>query len=189
MPKSVKVKEPKPSGVRYNWAALKAEWIDSNLKTGESLNKFKDRHDIRGNGMFYAVVEKEHWLEARDEALTKAIQKAEKKTVSEAADGFRLQGQIYDAGEKQVAYWLQQNVKEGRIVRPLDPGEVASAMLAAYRALTGKRLMQGKATSINEDRTVMVHALLKLQEEIKSTDRGTLYDEAAILDVDPAANE
>lgn len=179
----------KSPGVRYNWPDLKAEWIRRNVSEGISLNKFRIEKTIAGQTIFYAHVEDDAWLEARDSLLRKAFEKAENKNAAELADKYRLQGQIYDAAEKQIAFWMQKNVSNNGIVYPIDPFELVAVLRSAQIALNSKRLMEGKSTEIKEDRRIIVSALVKLQEEIKANNPGLLNSTHTIENLDLAFDE
>jgi hypothetical protein len=178
-------KQPKPSSTRYNWPALKAEWIKQSVETGITLNRFRNEKRIGNKIIFYNHVEEEGWIEERDKIIAKAWDKSEAKLVDKTVENLDLQGRIYDAGEKQVAFWLQQNVKDGKIMSPLDPQAVAAAMLAAYRALQAKRLMAGKSTGITENRSLIVRALVELQGEVKANNPAVLNSTHTIPGFDP----
>jgi len=166
------------------WLQMRTEWIEKNIATGITLNKFREEKNIGSRSIFFRHVREEAWVKKRDEILNKAIKNTEKRIGEKVEDKFDLQAKIYDAGERQVDYWLGKNVVNGKIVSPVDPHELVAVMKSAITALHAKRLMLGKSTEIVEDRSIVIQALLKLQEDIKKNNPEVLNSTHTIQNFD-----
>lgn len=154
----------------YNWDELKAEWLRRSVSENISLNQFRLEKNIPGLAQFYDRIRRDKWVEDKKRLVKKTYSKIESKVSTQIANSiaerYRLQDQIYDAGEKHIAKGLMQNVVDGKITTPLAPDYVASAMLAANRALNGKRLMDGLSTQ-NIDERSLTMGILKIVDDIE----------------------
>jgi len=174
---------------RYDWLSLKDEWIRRSIDENLSLNNFRIEKKIASIDPFYKHVRKDKWVEDREKIKSLAWNKLKERAVDETANRYLMQSKIYSVGEKQLSYWLQKNMKDGKIGRALDPKDVAAAMLAAYRALAGKRLIENKPTEIIEDRRLMVHALMQLQNEAQEAHPEVINASHTILGFDESSEK
>jgi len=126
----------KPSSTRYDWPALKAEWLQGN----ESLNQFRIRKGIGNQNIFYARVSEDGWVEAKERIIRTALEKTE----AAVAEKY---GQEWD---RQMKLWSAVEGLAGRIMtrkaESMDSNELAQLTAAIERALKAQRLILGQST-------------------------------------------
>lgn len=127
---------------KYDWDSLYAEWIASGL----TANKFRESKGI-DKRTFYNAVEKHRWWEKAEAIKARAVARVEDAQVDAAVERWKEQEKLWRAVEVQAASILRRTIgDDGRITRPLKPGELATLTAALERALKARRLIAGEST-------------------------------------------
>ncbi len=166
--KKAVIKPAKKLGGKYNWPALKAEWIQENVKTGLTLNQFRLRYGVTQK-TFYDTVEKNNWELDRDAIVRDIEKKISAEITEDAVDIWRSQEELWETVEKQALHILQQNldpVDKKKLAAAMSPQDLASLTNAIERALKCRRLIKGKATEILQSENYHF-ALVRLTEALK----------------------
>lgn len=165
LPKTNLEKPGKVDGL-WDWPALKMEWLASN----ESLNAFRVRKDIRNIGDFYQRVEADSWVDAKEEIRSRAAARVENSLVKDTAKRWGDYRKLFEASKAQVAQIFNSTVKDGKIVRPMTPLELAQLVGAVDRMLKAESFMDGGPSERIETRNIN----LDMVDLIEKIERGEI---------------
>ena len=154
----------KGDSYKYNFHELKKEW----LTTGESVKAFALRKGINRTTIG-AEARRANWYDQRQLVRKKATDIFIDSLSKQEAKLFRRDANLTEDLLDQIESALAKTKDdEGKIVRPLRPGDLASISASLERVHRQRRLMSGKPTEINENRNIhadLVDLLAKQREE------------------------
>lgn len=145
---------------RHDWDALKAEFICG----FESLAAFAARKGITSY-MVYAKADDAGWVQARQEVKEKAMDEAKSHAVTVVAERWKKQLSLWEAVEAHAAQLLRKGVQDGKIVMPMEPGELAQLTSALDRALKSQRLIWGESTENVVTKNLHVEMVKMLEDQ------------------------
>jgi len=124
-----------------DWTTLETEWLASN----ESLNEFKNRHNLTDD-WFYKKVNKLEWVKKKEEIKRKTLLIAEKKLIkSQSDDIWQNQKKLLNATEAQIASIYKATLDEyGHIKKILKPHEINSLSSAIKTVIQSIKLIRGE---------------------------------------------
>lgn len=144
---------------KYNWGALKNEWLKSYEATGETLNKFRIRKGISETS-FYRKTAKEKWAEEGQRMKNRITQRIETQLVNEALARWQKEIRITDGIEDQVEFILQELRQNEKVANALEPSHLLALATTIEKCLKTKKLAHGESTGDEPQAQANVHAAI-----------------------------
>lgn len=141
---------------RIDWAALKAEWLQSD----ETLHAFQVRKRL-GERNFYRVAKRDGWTAAREEIGKMAGRRIEQKLARETADKWFAHRELFRGAHSHAAAILKKSLgSNGEVLKPLSPAELLQLVTAIQKMGQAEAFMSGEATDHLKVSGQMAHAHL-----------------------------
>lgn len=141
---SKKGKAKRAAASRYDWDALKLEFLQGN----ESLNEFRLRHKLNKNN-FYGRAGA--WPDERAAVRAKALGQVQEKMSDKLAHHWEQYTRLFDAIKVHAAMILQSKKNEKGEPVPMDPLDLSRVASSLESALKGDRLIYGEPTEITKE--------------------------------------
>lgn len=139
-----------------DWTTVYADFMHS--PSNVTLNQIRNKHKIQANA-FYERVQREKWLEKKQAMNERAIEKITGSAENEIVKKWQTQEKLWRLLEAQVSTWLAKTLDETKtkIVKPIDPKNLASLSDTLEKSLRCRKLLEGEASEITEMRNISVH--------------------------------
>jgi hypothetical protein len=138
----------KPQGKKYDWEALKREWLQSSNVT---LNQFRLSKGI-AQAHFYRTINAEEWIETRAKIDKRAIQRIEEKAVNSIVNKWDDYSRLWKAVKAQAAAILNKTRQKDGTIVPMRPTDLVNLTNSIETALKSERLIHGESTENIEER-------------------------------------
>jgi len=135
---------------KYDWEALKAEWLQSN----ESLNQFRIRKKIGNAKSFYHHTNVDQWTDLKKKIATQVTKKIVDKQVKQNVIDWSKYEKAQDGIMAQIYALINKTTKDGKVDKAMPARDVAQLSQALNNLSKNKSFMNGGPTERIDQRTL-----------------------------------